>query len=346
MNKLKVGIIGASGYVGEELVMHLLNHPMVEVAAISSVHHLGKAIADVYPALYKRCTLVFTDDQSVINQADFIYICLPNGLSEPLVKQCTLQAKKCIDMGADFRLLSESDYKTWYKGDFKEPLLHETAVYGLSEFNRDAIKKSTIIGNPGCYPTAISLGLYPLLQTPWFSSDAILIDAKSGITGAGKELSDNTHFANANEAFHPYKIANHRHTPEIEQTLSQMKGNAVTITFVPHLLPINRGILATMYVDANSDHDLADIHQLYEHFYQDETFVRVLPLGQIADVKYVAHSNYCDISLHADPHGGKLIIVSAIDNMVKGAAGQAIQNMNLMNEWSESTGLMMIPPSF
>lgn len=343
---VKVGIIGASGYAGAELYRLLLNHPHVEIVAISSQSYEGKMISHLYPSFYGVFDMTFTNDQEVIEKADMIFASLPHGLSEKYAKQCDEQGKKFIDLGADFRLDQEKDYQQWYQHDYQYPQLHEKQVYGLSEVNREQIKQASIIGNPGCYPTSITLGLYPLLKNHMHKDEKIIIDSKSGTTGAGKSLTEDTHFPKCNESFHPYKIASHRHTPEIEQELSKMAHQAVHVMFTPHLLPVNRGIISTIYVPLKDNVDFDDVYDIYQMTYQDEYFIRVLPKGQVADLKFVQYSNFCDISLHYDERYHQLIVVSTIDNMVKGAAGQAIQNMNLMYGFDEKEGLMMVPASF
>lgn len=343
---VKVGIIGASGYAGAELYRLLLNHPHVEIVAISSQSYEGKMISHLYPSFYGVFDMTFTNDQEVIEKADMIFASLPHGLSEKYAKQCDEQGKKFIDLGADFRLDQEKAYQQWYQHDYQYPQLHEKQVYGLSEVNREQIKQASIIGNPGCYPTSITLGLYPLLKNHMHKDEKIIIDSKSGTTGAGKSLTEDTHFPKCNESFHPYKIASHRHTPEIEQELSKMAHQAVHVMFTPHLLPVNRGIISTIYVPLKDNVDFDDVYDIYQKTYQDEYFVRVLPKGQVADLKFVQYSNFCDISLHYDERYHQLIVVSTIDNMVKGAAGQAIQNMNLMYGFDEKEGLMMVPASF
>lgn len=343
---VKVGIIGASGYAGAELYRLLLNHPHVEIVAISSQSYEGKMISHLYPSFYGVFDMTFTNDQEVIEKADMIFASLPHGLSEKYAKQCDEQGKKFIDLGADFRLDQEKDYQQWYQHDYQYPQLHEKQVYGLSEVNREQIKQASIIGNPGCYPTSITLGLYPLLKNHMHKDEKIIIDSKSGTTGAGKSLTEDTHFPKCNESFHPYKIASHRHTPEIEQELSKMAHQVVHVMFTPHLLPVNRGIVSTIYVSLKDDVDFDNVYDIYQKTYQDEYFVRVLPKGQVADLKFVQYSNFCDLSLHYDERYHQLIVVSTIDNMVKGAAGQAIQNMNLIYGFDEKEGLMMVPASF
>lgn len=343
---IKVGIIGASGYAGAELYRLLLSHKDVEIVAISSQSYAGKMISELYPSFYGTNDMLLTDDQDVLNKAEMIFASLPHGLSEKYAKVCDEQGKKFIDLGADFRLDQESDYQQWYQHDYQYPDLHKKQVYGLSEVNREKIQQASLIGNPGCYPTSITLGLYPLLKNHMQKDEKIVIDSKSGTTGAGKSLTEDTHFPKCNESFHPYKIASHRHTPEIEQELSKMAQQDIHVMFTPHLLPVNRGIISTIYVPLKETVTFNDVYDIYQKTYQNEYFVRVLPKGKVADLKFVQYSNYCDISLHYDERYHQLIIVSTIDNMVKGAAGQAIQNMNLMYGLDEKEGLMMVPASF
>lgn len=346
MKKIQAGVIGASGYAGAELVRLLLQHPYAQVAAISSQSYSGQSIADLYPGFYQVCDLVFEDEDSVIAKSDIVFASLPHGLSEPLARKCFDAQKRFIDLGADFRLRKESDYQQWYHLSYQDPALHTQAVYGLPELFREDIKKAKIIGNPGCYPTSIALALAPLMKLGIANETNIIIDSKSGTTGSGKGLSELTHFPRCNEAFAPYKIGSHRHTPEIEQTLSDICGNPVSISFTPNLLPINRGILSTIYVELMDACALAKLWEAYAMAYANEPFVRVLPLGKVADLKFVKYSNYCDISLHMDERNHRLILVSAIDNMVKGAAGQAIQNMNILYDLDEDSGLRYVPASF
>lgn len=344
--QIKCGIIGASGYAGSELVRLLHAHPEATLVAINARSSIGKSIHELYPGFNECVNMVFEKEDQVIDKSDCIFISLPHGFSEPIVAKCLAKNKKVIDLGADFRLVDSQDYEDWYHMTYKDMTLHQQSVYGLSEIHREQIKEAHLIGNPGCYPTSIALGLYPLLKAQFSDAKHIIIDAKSGTTGAGKESSESSHFPRRNEAFAPYKIAKHRHTPEIEQMLSETLGKKCKITFVPHLLPINRGIISTIYVDLNKSITEEALYELYHSYYKDEKFVRLLPLGNVADVKFVQYSNYCDISLHLDERNNTLIIVSAIDNMIKGAAGQAIQNMNIMYKINEDSALTMIAPSF
>ncbi len=342
--KIKVGIIGATGYAGAELFRLLYSHRNVEIAAVSSTSFEGKALSEVYPALTNEKTYILCDMDGVIEKSDVIFAALPHGLSEELAAKCDDKGKVLIDLGADFRLTDETEYTKWYGLEYKYPELHEKTLYCLPEINREKIKNIDIIANPGCYPTSIALGLMPAIKNGLVSTDSVIIDSKSGVTGAGRGLSQTTHYPDNNEAFSAYKAGLHRHTPEIEQTLSMFAGKKVNVTFVPHLLPVNRGILSTIYVKTEKSFD--EIYAAYEEAYKNEKFVRLQPKGSFANIKNVRCSNYCDISLHFDEHTGTLIITSAIDNMIKGAAGQAIQNMNIRFGFNEDEGISMLSPSF
>ena len=350
---IKVSVIGATGYAGVELIRLLLSHPKVELKNISSKSFAGENINKIYNNLNKYCEKILMDEDSALEDSDVVFASLPAGLSEEIAKKCFDKNILFIDLGADFRLSNEEDYKKWYKKDYKYKEIHKEAIYSIPEiikydnfYNKKDLKKAKIIGNPGCYPTSIGLALAPALINKIIEKEDIIIDSKSGATGAGRELTLNTHFAECNEAFAPYKIAEHRHTPEIEQTLSNIYGDNIKITFVPHLLALNRGILSTIYAKLKDKNFLENIFNLYKEFYKDSKFVRVLNIGNIANLKNVKYSNYCDISIHIDERTNKLIIVSAIDNMVKGAAGQAIQNMNIALGFEEDAGLDIIPPAF
>ena len=348
MNKIiKAGIIGATGYAGCELVRLLLNHPSAKVEAVSSVSFEGQKFDDVYPSFIKNLDLTLTDADTVVDKCDVIFAALPHGLSEPLAKKCIDKNKILIDLGADFRLEDGEVYEKWYGKKFADKKIHEDAVYCIPELHREKINETvSVIANPGCYPTSISLALAPAIKADIISLEGIIIDSKSGVTGAGRGLTQGTHYPDTNEAFAAYKAGAHRHTPEIEQTLSKLAGSDVKVTFVPHLLPVNRGIESSVYCRLSKDITVDEIHKLFTEFYKNEKFVRVQPLGTYANIKNVRVSNYCDISLHLDKHTGTLIISSCIDNMVKGAAGQAIQNMNIRTGIEESTGLTALAPSF
>ena len=344
---IKAGVVGATGYAGAELVRLLTGHPQAELAAISSVSFTGQALSDIYPAYYHICDLVCGTQEEVVEKSDVVFAALPHGLSQERAKTCYDAGKVFIDLGADFRLENEDDYKEWYGGTYLYKELHEQAVYALPELFREQIRGKKIIANPGCYTTAVPLALAPALRKGYIAAEGIIADCKSGVTGAGRKLTQNTHYPELNEGFSAYKVAAHRHTPEMEQSLSHVAGGTpVKLTFVPHLLPVNRGILATCYAKLQKEASLQEIRQAYEEQYGDEPFIRLLPEGRVADIKNVRYSNYCDISLHMDPRTNTFIAISAIDNMVKGAAGQAIQNMNLAFGLDETCGLMLTPPAF
>ena len=344
-NKIKASIIGATGYAGVELVRLLLGHPNVEIAGVSSVSFEGQDISEIYPNL-KSVNMTLTDADSVIGISDVVFASLPHGLSEPIARKCADAKKVFIDLGADFRLDSGDEYRQWYGKEYTETDLHEKSVYAMPEIFRDSIKTADIIGNPGCYPTTVALGLAPVLRRSLVSFDGIIIDSKSGVTGAGRGLTQGTHYPDTNEAFSAYKAGAHRHSPEIEQTLTKIAGEKIKVTFVPHLLPVNRGIESTMYCRQNDGVTMAAIREAYECDYKDEYFVRLESDGNYANVKNVRMSNFCDISLHIDAHTNTLIVCSCIDNMVKGAAGQAIQNMNIRFGFAESAGIDMLPSAF
>ena len=343
---IKAGIIGATGYAGAELVRLLTAHPYAEISAVSSVTFEGKALSSVYPAYLGLNDMVCERADDVVNKSDVIFAALPHGLSQDLAKQCFDNDKIFIDLGADFRLENEEDYKEWYGGEYKDKTLHQNAVYALPELFRENIRGKKIIANPGCYTTGVPLALAPAVKMGLVKRQGIIADCKSGVTGAGRGLSQGTHYPDLNEGFHPYKVTAHRHTPEIEQTLSHLAGKAVKITFVPHLLPVNRGILSTCYAPLQDGVTAEQIKKAYRSFYRDAFFVRLLPDGAVADIHNIKYSNFCDISVHVDMRTHTLIAVSAIDNMVKGAAGQAIQNMNLVFGLDETAGLTMMPPAF
>lgn len=344
---IKAGIIGATGYAGAELCRLIINHPQAEIAAISSVSFEGMKLSDVYPSYFNVCDLVCENQDAVIEKADVIFAALPHGLSQDLAKKCFEANKVFIDLGADFRLKNEEDYKSWYGCEFDDKSLHEKAVYGLPEFYREKIKNQKLIANPGCYTTAVPLALAPALLAGIIDKNGIIADCKSGVTGAGRKPSQTNHYPELNDNFFAYKIASHRHSPEIEQTLGDLiDTDDVKITFVPHLLPVNRGILATCYARMTKKLTQAEVNEIYVNKYKNEPFIRFLPNDRVPNIRHVWYTNYCDISVRVDERTGTLVAISAIDNMVKGAAGQAVQNMNLCFGLEETTGLMMVPPAF
>ncbi|MCC0699723.1 N-acetyl-gamma-glutamyl-phosphate reductase [Clostridioides sp. ZZV15-6383] len=343
MSKIKAGIIGATGYVGVELLRLLINHDKVEVTAIGSNSYVGKDIVDIYPSIGYKNSMICIENEKVIDMCDVVFTALPHGVSEKLAIKAIESKKKVIDLGADFRIKDEETYNKWYGVSFIDEILHKKAVYGLSEIYKDDIKDADIIANPGCYPTSISLPLIPLLSSKLIKNN-IIIDSKSGLTGAGRELSISSHFTEVNENITAYKIGKHRHTPEIEQNLSEAYKEKVKVVFTPNLIPVNRGILSTIYCMKEDNISIDCIHKKLTDYYENKEFIEVLPLDKVASLKNVKFSNKCVISLHENED--TLIICSAIDNMIKGAAGQAIQNMNIMFGIDETTGLKNIAPSF
>ena len=344
MSKVKVGIIGATGYVGVELIRLLNAHPQVELSAIGSNSFVDKSITEVYPSVGIGNDMKCMKNEDVIKNSDLIFTALPHGVSEEFVLQAVKEGKKVVDLGADFRLKDEATFKEWYNVSFIDKKLHEEAVYGLCEHYKDEIKNAKVIANPGCYETSISLPLMPLLKEKLIKKEGIVADSKSGVTGAGRGLTLLSHYPEINENMVPYKIGNHRHTPEIEQNLTDAAGEPVEIIFTPILAPMNRGILSTIYCDKAEGVTIEKIQNELEEFYKDKPFVDVLPLGQVATVKHVRLSNKCAISVHENK--SKIIICSTIDNMVKGSAGQAIQNMNLMLGFDECEGLSTMATAF
>lgn len=340
-------VIGATGYAGAELARLLLSHPEVGSLALSSASSGGEEMASVYPNLLgakKAGTLV--DRAQAVEAADVVFASLPAGHAEDVAATCDAKGSLFIDLSADFRFgTDEETYKAWYGKGYAKPELHAKSVYGLPELNRSRIASARIIGNPGCYPTASTLGLFPALRLALAERDHIIIDAKSGVTGAGKEPTKSTHYPECADSIAPYKIGEHRHGPEIDATLSAMAGVPVSAVFTPHLAPMGRGIVATIYFSLAKSMGVDELRGAYASFYAKESFVRVLPAGLAATNRNVRLSNYCDISVHLSRDGKTAIIVSAIDNMVKGAAGQAVQNMNIALGLDETAGISMLPPA-
>lgn len=340
--KIKVGIIGVTGYTGGELLRLLLTHPFVDIKKAASRSNAGNDVTQVHPQLSKLITLVEDDIESenFAEDLDAVFLALPHGKSAPLVKKFKEIGVKAIDLGADFRLKNVAEYKDWYELDHECPELLAESVYGLPEIYREKIKKSNIVANPGCYPTSVILGLAPLLKKKIINPQEIIIDSKSGVSGAGKTLTQQSHYPDMNENLLAYKVGTHRHTPEIEQELSLLGGTKIRVSFTPHLIPMNRGILSTIYAQGDNSLTNTDLEKIYLEYYQNSPFIRIRDKNNLPQTKWVLGSNYCDIAPIFDPRTGKIIIISAIDNLVKGASGQAIQNMNLMFGLEETTGLL------
>jgi N-acetyl-gamma-glutamyl-phosphate reductase len=341
---LKVAILGGSGYTGSELLRLLLSHPEVEVSAVTSERSSGLFISDTF-LNFRATSLKFEslNLKELSRKADLFFLCLPHKTSQETVAFLHNAGKKVIDLSADYRLKSAKVYKEWYKIPHLYSPLLKKAVFGLPEIYRKSIRKASIIANPGCYPTSALLGLAPIMGQDFINTGSIIVDSKSGTSGAGRGPAQPFMFCEVNESVKAYAVSVHRHTPEIEQELSAMSGKNIHVTFTPHLIPMDRGILSTMYVRLKKKTSLSDVQKLYREFYRSEPFVRVLKNGAYPATKFVKGSNYCDISVFLNKQ--TLIIISAIDNLLKGASGQAVQNMNVMYGFDETAGLMSSPAS-
>jgi N-acetyl-gamma-glutamyl-phosphate reductase len=373
---MTVGIIGATGYAGAELVRLLAGHPQVDGFILSSTSFEGERIEDVYPNLLGSVSASLVTGEDAARKADVVFSALPAGLGEEFALMCVERGAPFIDLSADFRFDDDEEtYSAWYGKPYAHAKLRKFSVYGLPELNRNRIaqaKGKVIIGNPGCYPTGATLGALPALAKG-LACGTIIVDAASGVSGGGREPARSFHYPECADSLAPYKVGAHRHTPEIARNFSRIAARrnvqGPAVIFTPHLSPMIRGILSTIYIPLESGRGVcpdagsgsvmpvrppsartaekaAEIHALYEGFYRDEPFVRVLPAGVTASTNRVRQSNYCDISVHLDHSGNTLIIASAIDNMVKGAAGQAVQNMNIIFGYDEKTGLAAVPSLF
>ncbi|QHE52377.1 N-acetyl-gamma-glutamyl-phosphate reductase [Pontibacillus sp. HMF3514] len=342
---MKVGIIGANGYGGVELIRLLQNHPFAEIELLVSHSTSGTNIKELYPHLLSilEMDLAQVNVGQIAESVDVVFFSTPPGVSLDLLPQLSEKGVLCIDLSGDHRLIDSEVYSQWYQ---KEPasanILNQT-VYGLSELNKEKIKGSNLIANPGCYPTATLLGILPVIKEDWVTSNSIIIDGKTGVSGAGRKNSLATHFSEVNENVKAYKLGTHQHIPEIEQLIESFSGNTENITFSAHLVPMTRGIMCTIYADLKEPVTSETVTALYQSFYENHPFVRVRETGDLPKTKEVYGSNYCDIGIHSDERTNRLTIVSVIDNLVKGAAGQAVQNMNLLFGWDETTGLTSAP---
>lgn len=336
---INVGIVGISGYTGKMLLKLLLPHPQVRVSYIAAGTTKGK-LGDIHPEFAGQCDLFCDefDQAKAVSSCDLIFIAVPHTKSLDITPGLLKAKKRVIDLSADYRLKDTHVYKKWYGLAHKDEKSLKDAVYGLPELYREDIKKASLIANPGCYPTAAILGLAPIISTNVKNIASITIDAKSGVSGAGRKASLDLHFCEVNENFKAYKVLEHQHAPEINQYLSYLTGDQIDVNFVAHLLPLNQGIYETIYVQMKKDVAAEKVHEIYKKFYKTEKFVRVLALGAQPEIKNVVNTNLCDIGLAAK--GSLLVITSAIDNLIKGASGQAVQNMNIMYGFKEETGLI------
>ncbi|AST91610.1 N-acetyl-gamma-glutamyl-phosphate reductase [Sutcliffiella cohnii] len=342
---MKIGIVGANGYGGVELIRYLVNHPYVEIKLLASHSSNGNSIVEQYPHLQGILEMNISElnIEDVKENIDVLFFATPSGVSKELIPQYIEAGIKIIDLSGDLRLQDGSLYEGWYKNTPAPPFALDKAIYGLTELNRELIKEATLVANPGCYPTATLLGLIPALQHKLIDGNSIVIDGKSGISGAGRKTSATTHYSEINENVKAYKLGKHQHIPEIEQIVSQIGNENITVTFSTHLVPMTRGIMCTMYANLKEPINESKVISLYEDYYKDDYFVRIRKGGTWPATKEVTGSNFCDIGITVDERTNKLIIVAVIDNVVKGAAGQAIQNLNVMYGWDEKTGLQTTP---
>jgi N-acetyl-gamma-glutamyl-phosphate reductase len=351
MQKLKVSIIGSTGYAGKELVKILTNHQKVELVHLVSSSYAGKNIAEIFPEFLNKLDkkLINLNLELISQNSDLVFTALPHTVSMDVVPKLLKKSVKVVDLSADYRLKNSTVYKEWYKKELNrisKELLSE-AIYGLPEIYLDKIKDTSLVANPGCYPTSVILGIAPLLKYHFVEPEGIIIDSKSGTSGAGRKLSLGLQFAECNENFKAYKVVRHNHIPEVEQELSfvyfgadnkeQTKG--IKVSFTPHLLPINRGILSTCYLSLKGSKKEEEVLEIYQKFYHKAPFVRIFEPPNLPEIKFVAGTNYCDIGFSIDERVGKIKVISVIDNLLKGAAGQAVQNMNIMSGFSETEGI-------
>ena len=342
---IKAGIIGSTGYAGGELVRILTGHKDVEIKWFGSRSYIDKKYASVYQNMFQIVDAVCMDDnmEELAEQVDVIFTATPQGLCASLVNEEILSKVKIIDLSADFRIKDVATYEKWYGITHPSPQFIEEAVYGLCEVNREQIKKARLIANPGCYTTCSILTAWPLAKEGLIDMDTLVIDAKSGTSGAGRGAKVQNLFCEVNENMKAYGVGTHRHTPEIEEQLGYAAGREVTLSFTPHLVPMNRGILATEYAKLTRPVSWEEVRAVYEKYYKEETFIRLLDKGVFPETKWVEGSNYVDIGFHIDERTGRMIMLGVIDNLVKGAAGQAVQNMNLVFGLPEDEGLKLVP---
>lgn len=347
---VKVGIIGATGYAGNELVRLLMGHKDVEIMWYGSRSYIDKKYAEVYQNMFEIVEDTCLDDnmKELASKVDVIFTATPQGFLAGVLTEEILSRVKIIDLSADFRIKDVKTYEKWYKIEHKSPQFIEEAVYGLCEINRDKIKGARLIANPGCYTTCSILTAYPLVKEGLINPDTLIIDAKSGTSGAGRGAKLPNLFCEVNENMKAYGVTNHRHTPEIEEQLGYAAGKEIMVNFTPHLVPMNRGILATEYATLNKKADgtlptYEEVKAVYDKYYKNEKFVRVLEKDICPETKWVEGSNYVDVNFKIDERTGRIVMMGALDNLVKGAAGQAVQNMNLLFGFDEAEGLNLVP---
>ena len=342
---IKAGIIGATGYAGGELARLLLQREDVQILWYGSRSYVGQNYARVYPNLFQIVEDSCQDDslKELADRADVVFTATPQGFCASIIEEEILSKVKVIDLSADFRIKDQEVYEKWYKLEHKSPQFLGEAVYGLPEVNREKIREARLIANPGCFPTCSFLAVYPLVKEGLVDPNTLIIDAKSGTSGAGRGAKMDNLYCEVNESIKAYGVGTHRHTPEIEEQLSYAAGKPVTISFTPHLVPMNRGILVTAYASLNGKVTEEEARAAYEKYYRDEYFVRLLEPGAVPQTRWVEGSNFADVNFKIDPRTGRVVMMGVIDNMVKGAAGQAVQNMNLMFGLPEETGLKQIP---
>ncbi len=342
---IKVGIIGATGYAGGELVRLLMGHKDARIVWYGSRSYIDKKYAEVYQNMFQIVEDVCKDDnlEKLAEEADVIFTATPQGFCASMMTEEILSKAKVIDLSADYRIKDVNVYESWYGIEHKSPQFLEEAVYGLCEINREKIRGARLIANPGCYPTCSTLSIYPMVKEGLIDPSTIIIDAKSGTSGAGRGAKVDNLFCEVNENIKAYGVAGHRHTPEIEEQLGYAAGEKITLNFTPHLVPMNRGILITAYASLKETVTYEEIKAVYDKYYQKEQFVRVLDKDICPQTKWVEGSNYVDVNFKIDPRTGRIIMMGAMDNLVKGAAGQAVQNMNLLFGLPENTGLNLVP---
>ena len=338
---IKIGIVGGTGYTGVELLRILARHPNAQLTAITSRKEIGMPVAEMFPSLRGAVDLKFSDPKDAgLAKCDLVFFATPNGIAMNEARALLDADVRVIDLAADFRIKDIPTWEKWYSMTHACPEIVAEAVYGLPEVNREAIKKARIVANPGCYPTATHLGFLPLIEAEIVDDQHLIADVKSGVSGAGRKAETHTLFSEASDNFKAYGVPGHRHLPEVRQGLARAAGHDVGLTFVPHLLPLIRGIHATLYATLRKD---VDLQALFEKRYAGETFVDVLPPGSMPETRSVRASNICRIAVHRPQGGDTVVVLSVIDNLVKGAAGQAVQNMNLMFGLDETLGLMQVP---